>query len=146
MYSSSNLNKRIFISFDYDNDKHYRYLLSALAENARFTLDFDDVTPQEIQSSDIGRIKAALTNKIKSATHTLVVIGSCSNNTHPDHNAIGEKNWQWWEIKQSIFYGKKIVAVKINYYNPTPDPLYNQNIKWVNSFKVPDLESAINSS
>jgi len=34
--------KRIFISFDYDNDKHYRYLLSAWAKNSNFSIDFYD--------------------------------------------------------------------------------------------------------
>src|SRR4051794_20423574 len=89
--------KRIFISFDYEHDRHYRYLLAALAKNPWFVLEFDDATPGEIQSTDIGRIKAALTQKIRDATHTLVVIGDYANSFHPDRAKIGERNWQWWE-------------------------------------------------
>ena len=42
--------KRIFISFDYERDRDYRYLLKALSENPRSDIAFDDCTPEEIQS------------------------------------------------------------------------------------------------
>ena len=45
--------KRIFITFDYDHDRNYRYLLNALAANPRSDIEFDDCTPEEIQSYDI---------------------------------------------------------------------------------------------
>jgi hypothetical protein len=79
-YKSSSI-YRVFISFDYTNDKRYRYLLQALAENPRFDIEFDDYTPSEIQSQDIGRIKAVLTRKIRESTHTLVVIGQYANSS-----------------------------------------------------------------
>jgi MTH538 TIR-like domain (DUF1863) len=137
--------KHIFISFDWHHDRHYRYLLAALAKNPRFLIDFDDVTPSEIQSNDIGRIKAALTQKIINATHALVVIGEYANSYHPDRAEIGERNWQWWEIKKSIEKEKRLVAVKIKATNPTPEPLYNANAKWVYSFTVNDIQSAIDA-
>lgn len=65
--------KRIFISVDYDYDKNYRYLLSALKANPRSDIEFEDLTPEEIQSYDIGRIKAALARRIGQSDHTLVV-------------------------------------------------------------------------
>src|SRR5438067_748768 len=85
--------KRVFISFDYEHDRNYRYLLSALKENPRTDLQFADVTPAEIQSSDVGRVKAVLTTKIESATHALVIIGEYANSSHPDRFLIGERNW-----------------------------------------------------
>ncbi len=57
--------KRIFISFDFDHDRHYRYLLKALKDNPRNDLVFDDVTPAEIASSSISRVKAVLTQRIE---------------------------------------------------------------------------------
>lgn len=70
--------KKVFISFDYDNDRRYRYLLKALINNPSSDIEFEDLTPEEIQSYDIGRIKAALTRRIRKSTHTLVIIvGSC---------------------------------------------------------------------
>ncbi len=138
--------KRIFISFDYDHDRRYRYLLKALAENPRSDLEFTDVTPEEIQSYNIPRIKAVLTTKIREATHTLVIIGKHANSYHPDRAEIGERNWQWWEIKKSIDEGKKIVAVKIDRSNSTPDPLYRQSVSWAYSFTVDSIIKAIDSA
>jgi len=138
--------KRIFISFDYDHDRHYRYLLKALSENPRSDLKFDDLTPEEIQSYDTARIKAVLTTKIREATHTLVIIGKHANSYHPDRDKIGERNWQWWEIKKSIEEGNRLVTVKIESDNPTPDPLYGKNAAWAYSFSVDSIIKAIDSA
>ena len=43
--------KRICICFDYENDKNYRYLLTALSENSRSDISFEDLTPGEIAST-----------------------------------------------------------------------------------------------
>src|SRR5690606_16991256 len=91
----STVRKRVFISFDYDHDRNYRYLLSALCANPRSDLDFDDLTPEEIDTSDVGRVKAVLTRKIRDATHTLVIVGAHANSYHRDSAKIGTRNWQW---------------------------------------------------
>jgi len=142
MYSNK---KTIFISFDYDNDRNYRYLLSALKANAGSAIDFEDVTPSEIQSIDVGRIKSALTQKIKLATHTLVIIGDHANDRHPDYLAIGTRNWQWWEIERSKAEGKGLIAVKITNSSPSPDPILSSNAKWA-SFTVDSMLKAINEA
>ena len=116
--------KRIFISFDYDNDRNYRYLLTALSKNSASDIVFTDVTPEEIQSSRVDRVKAVLRQKIEAATHTLVVIGRHANSYHPLKAEIGTRNWQWWEIEKSIESGNRLIGVKISSGNPTPDPLY----------------------
>lgn len=138
--------KRIFISFDWDNDRNYYYLLKALKENPRSDIEFDDATPEEIQSDDVGRIKAVLTQKIRSATHTLVIVGKHANDRHPDAKEIGTRNWQWWETEKSIEEGKKLIGVKIDYSNVPPTPLYDAGAKWANSFKVDSILSAIDSA
>lgn len=135
--------KRIFISFDYEHDRNYRYLLTALSENPRSDVDFDDCTPEEIQSLSIPRIKAVLTRKIREATHTLVVIGKHANSYHPDRNEIGSRNWQWWEINKSAEEGKGFIAVKIDRLDPTPEPLYEKGAQWAMSFTVSAIHEAI---
>ena len=65
--------KQVFVSFDYDNDKQYKYLLQAWDANPDFDFVFKDKTPGEINTNDIGRIKVGLTRKINEATHTLFV-------------------------------------------------------------------------
>lgn len=55
--------KKVFVSFDFENDKQYKYLLEAWDANDDFDFVFSDKTPTEINSDNIGRIKAGLTAK-----------------------------------------------------------------------------------
>ncbi|MDP9412306.1 MAG: TIR domain-containing protein [Actinomycetota bacterium] len=135
--------KRIFISFDYDHDRHYRYLLSALKENPRTDLLFDDVTPNEIQSANIDYVKSVLRRHITDATHTLVVVGQYANSRHPDAAQIGERNWQWWETKESVAARNRMVAVKIKREYESPTPLLGVNAAWALSFTVDAIIAAI---
>ena len=135
--------KRIFISFDYDNDRHYRYLLDALTENSKSEIDYEDVTPDEIQSYNVATIKAGLLAKIKRSTHALVIVGSHANTYHGKYREIGERNWQWWEIVKSKEEGKGLIAVKIAKDNDPPTPLLNANAKSALSFNVEAIVKAI---
>ena len=138
--------KRIFICFDFDNDRHYAYLLTALAQNPNFSLNFENRTPGEVQSTDVARIKAALTRRIKSATHTLVVVGQHANSLHALRSQIGEDNWQHWEIVQSINEGKKLIGVKIERHFIAPRPMLNRNATWAHSYNVPAITAAIDQA
>lgn len=136
--------KKIFISFDYDHDKKHRYLLKAFAKDVRSDIEFDDSTPGEIQSSDIGRIKSVLTHKIRNATHTLVLVGKYANSYHSDQKEIGTRNWQWWEIDKSAEEGKKFIAVTIEPENVSPEPLLLcKGVMWVYDFTVDLIRRAI---
>ena len=135
--------KRIFISFDYDHDRHYRYLLDALKENSKYEIEYEDVTPDEIQSYDVPTIKAGLLAKVKKSSHALVIVGSHANSYHGKYLEIGERNWQWWEIVKSKEEGKGLIAVKIAKDNEPPTPLLNANAKWALSFNVDAIVKAI---
>src|SRR5438094_7548744 len=65
----------VFVSFDWDHDRRYKFLLEARNKNPRFQFVFSDETPGENDTNNVGRIKAGLTAKIKAATHTLVIVG-----------------------------------------------------------------------
>ncbi len=73
---------KVFVSFDYENDRRYKYLLEAWNDNPEFLFTFQDMSPDEIDSSDVGRVKAALTAKINAATHTFVIVGRYANTPH----------------------------------------------------------------
>ncbi len=94
--------KKVFVSFDYDNDKHYKFLLEAWDANPEFDFIFKDQTPGEINTNNIGRIKAGLTSKINDATHTLFIVGAYANQPHKDRGLIGFINWINFEAYQSI--------------------------------------------
>lgn len=138
--------KKIVISFDWHNERNYRNLLAAWISNDKFSVDFEDLTPGAIDSSDVGRVKAVLTSKIRSATHTLVIIGEHANDVHTDSAKIGTRNWIWWEIEKSKEEGKKLIAVKIKSSNPTPDPLYNSGANWAYSFTQEAIQKAIDAA
>ena len=135
--------KKIFISFNFDDDVNYRRLLSALSENTSSNVEFEDSTPEEIQSESIKTIKGVLTTKIRDADYTLVVIGSGANSYHPKREEIGERNWQWWEIEKAKEDGHKFIAVKIDSGNASPEPLLGQNAKWAMSYKTDAIAKAI---
>jgi hypothetical protein len=125
--------KKVFVSFDYENDKQYKYLLEAWDANPQFDFEFNDGTPTEINSFNIGRIRAGLT------THTLVIVGKEANKTHKNTQLIGHRNWINFEIYQGKLYGKKLAAVKLSpLYELPEEPVY-ANVSWAQSF----IEDAI---
>ncbi len=138
--------KRICISFDYENDRNYRYLLNALEQNERNRMDFDDITPSEINTDSVARVKQVLTTKIRSATHLLVIVGKHANSWHPDSDEIGTRNWQWWEIERAKAEGKGLIAVKIDRSNLTPDPLLNAGASWALSYTEDAIVDAIDAA
>jgi antiphage defense system Thoeris ThsB-like protein len=138
--------KRVFVSFDYENDRQYKYLLEAWHANPDFDFVFSDVTPSEILSSDIGRIKAGLTTKIILSTHTLVIVGREANKIHSDSRLIGHRNWINFEIYQSKLYGNKFVAVKLEPYFEIPEELVLANLSWAWAFNENAIIGALNQA
>lgn len=140
------IKKKVFVSFDYEKDKHYKYLLEAWIANPLFEFEFNDATSDEINSFNIGRIKAALTNKIKSATHTLVIVGKEANKFHKHYNLIGFKNWINFEVHQSKANGNRIAAVKIDRSYELPEELIGAGASWAMSFTETAIIKALNEA
>jgi hypothetical protein len=126
--------KSVFVSFDFDNDKRYKYLLEAWDANPKFDFLFADKTPDEIDSSNIGRIKAALSARIATATYTLVIVGKEANKLHRHWRLIGYTNWINFEIAKSKESGNRLVAVKIDRSYESPEELVNAGASWAMSF------------
>lgn len=124
----------VFVSFDWDHDRRYKFLLEAWHKNPRFQFVFSDATPREIDSNNVGRIKGALTAKINAATHTLVIVGQYANSPHPKRRLIGYENWINFEIAQSKASPNKIVAVKLDRTFASPDELMGAGASWAMAF------------
>ncbi|MDR1884005.1 MAG: TIR domain-containing protein [Prevotella sp.] len=138
--------KRVFVSFDYEKDRQYYFLLKAWDANSDFEFSFSDYTSKEIQSDSVPVIKANLTKKIKEATYTLVIVGSDANKRHKDAAEIGYKNWQNFEIAQSKANSNKLVGVKIDRSNESPDELMNSGATWALSFTQTAIIDALNKA
>lgn len=118
---------KVFVSYDHSEDAHYKRLLQAWDANPDFDFEFDSQGPDvAIDSSDAAVVKAALTVKMKNATHLLVLVGAKSS----------KSKWMAWEIdraKQSDVK-LKLAAVKLGKDNETPPALLNVGTSWAISF------------
>ena len=126
--------KRVFISFDYTNDKSYKYLLDAWDSNKNLDFVFEDCSADEIMSDNVPTIKAGLTRRINQSDYTLVIVGKEANKIHPDSKEIGYRNWINFEIAQSKKNGNKLVAVKLDKSYESPEQLYSSGASWAMSF------------
>ena len=135
--------KKVFVSFDYEHDKHYKFLLEAWSKNDKFDFEFYDHSSGEINTNDISRVKAALTAKIRSADITFVIIGKYANSWHEDYEKIGYKNWINFEIAKSVEAGNSLVAIKLDREFVSPDEILNKNASWAYSFTEDSIVAAL---
>ena len=138
--------RRVFVSFDYENDRHYKRLLEAWHANPKFQFEFNDQTPSEIDTYNIGRIKAGLTTKIRDATHTLVIVGQYANAPHPKSYLIGYKNWINFEIAQSVDAHNRLAAIRLDRFYTQPEELSGVTVSWANSFTEAEIIRALDNA
>ena len=136
----------MFVSFDYENDRHWKNLLEAWDANPQFDFQFSDLSSQEINSWLVSRIKAALTSKINNANYTLVIVGSEANKKHKDSVEIGYKNWLNFEIAKSKINRNKLVGVKLSSANESPEELLGAGASWAMSFTQNSIIKALNEA
>jgi hypothetical protein len=138
--------KKVFVSFDYENDKHYKFLLQAWDANPNFDFLFSDLSSQEINSWDISVIKQQLSKKINEATYTLVIVGEEANKKHKDSAKIGYTNWINYEVAKSKDHKNKLVGVKIDKSYASPDELLGAGASWAMSFTQDAIIKALDEA
>ena len=126
--------KKIFVSYDYDNDKHYKNILLAWDKNSEFDFGFSDQSADvSIQSNNAIAIRRAISAKINSATYFLCLVGE----------ETSRSSWVNWEIYKAKELKKKLVAVKISSTNATPSGLLGVGAAWAMSFTFNAIKNAI---
>lgn len=129
--------KRIFISYDYDNDRHYKNLLVAWDKNKEFDFNFyDGSVTVAVDSTDADYIKARIKPKIEASSHLLCLVGKYAH----------KSKWIDWEIRTAISLKKKLIAVKIEKDNTTPPALLNAGATWALSFNFDAIKKAVDSA
>ena len=128
--------KKIFISYDYDNDKHYKNLLKAWDANGAFDFNFNDQSADvSINSTNAAVIKRAISAKISNAIYFLCIVGEKTYNS----------SWVKWEIDKAVELNRRIVAVKTKSTNTTPNELLGVGATWAMSFSEDGITNAVNS-
>ena len=129
--------KKIFISYDYDHDKHYKNLLVAWDKNSEFDFSLNDQSADvSIQSTDAAVIKRAISAKINAATYFFCIVGAKTSSS----------KWVEWEIDKAKNLNKRLVAVKISSTNTTPADLLGAGATWAMSFTFSAIKQAIDSA
>ena len=136
--------KKVCVSFDFEHDKSYYYLLEAWNSNPNIDFSINDCTPSEIQSESISKIKQVLSTKIGQANYMIAIIGKHSDDEHPDSEDIGYRNWQAYEIDKNHEKSNGLVVVKLDSSYTAPVEAYGIGAKWVNSFNLDDILTALN--
>ena len=135
--------KKIFVSFDFEKDRHYKYALNMWDKNPEFEFTCDDRSPSEIQTDSVAVVKNVLSRKINEATYVIVIVGEDANKLHKDWREIGYRNWQNYEIAKAKQLGKRIIAVQINSHYEYPGELKGVNAVRVYSFTQDAIIKAI---
>ena len=129
--------KKVFISYDYDNDRHYKNLLLAWDANKLFDFSmYDHSADVSINSTHAPTIKSVISKYINDATYFLVIVGA---KTH-------KSAWVNWEIEKAIELKKRIVAVKTDRENTSPVSLIGIGASWAMSFTYEAISKAIDNA
>ena len=127
--------RKIFISYDYKNDRHYKNLLLAWDKHKNFDFSMRDHSIDvSVNSTKAKYIRSVISGAISDATYFLVIIGT---KTY-------KSNWVTWEIEKAESLGKRIVAVKTDRQNRSPGQLYGIGASWAMSFSYLSIMNAIN--
>ena len=126
--------KKIFISYDYDNDKHYKNLLLAWDKNSEFDFSFYDTSVDvSVDSTDVAAVKRVISARISNSTYFLCIVGKY---TH-------KSGWVAWEIDKAVELKKKSVGVKTSKDNKSPSELLGVGAEWALSFTFESIKNAI---
>lgn len=125
---------KMFISYDYDKDRHYKNLLTAWDSHDLFDFEFYDVSVDiSVNSTNATYIKDVIRRRILETTHFLCIIGE----------ETWKSGWVDWEIKKAAEFNKKIIAVKINNNTTSPTAIFVIGASRAKSFTFESIKNAV---
>ena len=129
--------KTVFISYDYDNDRHYKNMLLAWDKNKEFDFElYDGSLTDSINSTNAAYIKSKIKPLIAKATHLLCIVGDkCGNNA-----------WIAWEVETAADLKKKLIGVKVEKACTSPAALLNNGATWAMSFNFDAIKKAVDAA
>ena len=129
--------KTVFISYDYDYDRHLKNLLVAWDKNGRFDFTFYDASVDvSVNSTEAAVIKRVISARIKRATRFLCIVGK---HTH-------KSEWVSWEIKKAVELNRKLIAVRTDAKNTSPSAILGVGASWAMSFTFDVIKKAVDDA
>lgn len=129
--------KRIFISYDHENDARYKNLLHAWNKHDDFDIQiYNGSLKIGINSENAAYVKSQIKPMITWCSYLLCIIGE---DTH-------KSDWIDWEIKTAIANKKGLIGVKITKDCTSPLAILNQGATWALSFNYEAIKKAIDDA
>jgi len=130
--------KRVFLSYDHDNDANYKDVLVTWSKHpdfAHFSVN-DQPATVPVDSADAEPLKREIAARINAATGFLCIVGAKT----------GANPWVEWEIKKADELGKRMIAVRINRDCAAPDVLSDVGATCALSFTFEGIRRAIDEA
>ena len=125
---------KVFIGYDYDNDKAVKDRLLRWDANREFDFSsYDQSFGVAVDSPGAAAIKQDLTARIGDASYFLYIVGKESYRS----------DWAAWEVRKAVELKKKLVAVKTDSINNSPSVLQRVGASWSTMFNFDSIKQAI---
>lgn len=106
---------------DWDKDQQFDFVFQK------------DIPRAAFHSEEAKQIKSELTEKIKSASHLLCLIGKDTANN----------DWINWQVQTASVTGRKVIAIRLNMKNKSPASLLNFGSTFAKEFTFDALKIAV---
>lgn len=126
---------KVFIGYDYDNDKAVKDRLLGWDTNKEFDFSsYDRSFDVAVDSEEAVAIKQDLAARIGDSRHFLCIVGK---ETYHD-------SWMAWEIRKAVELKKKLVAAKTDSTNNSPTVVQGVGASWSTIFNFDSIKKAMN--
>ena len=126
---------KVFIGYDYDNDKAAKDRLLDWDVNKEFDFSsYDRSFDFAVDSDEANVVKQDLATRIGDASHFLCIVGK---ETY-------RSAWMVWEIRKAIELRKKLVAAKTDSINNSPTAMQGVGASWSTMFNFDSIKKAMN--
>jgi antiphage defense system Thoeris ThsB-like protein len=126
---------KVFVGYDYDNDKAAKDRLLGWDANNEFDFSsYDQSFAIAVDSLGAADIKQDLAARIGDANYFLYIVGKESYRS----------GWAAWEVRKAVELKKKLVAVKTDSINNSPTSLQGVGTSWSTMFNFDSIKKAMN--
>ncbi|MBI1995909.1 MAG: TIR domain-containing protein [Deltaproteobacteria bacterium] len=125
---------KVFIGYEYDNDKAAKDRLLGWDANKEFDFSsYDQSFGIAVDSPGAAAIKQELAARIGDASYFLYIVGKES----------FRSGWVAWEVRKAVELKKKLVAVKTDSIYNSPPVLQSAGASWSTMFNFDSIKQAI---